>query len=105
MPSTRLPAGVKIFAWGAGNLANGSEKIQLSKPGEADADGVHDWIRVDRVVYSDGSHPQDFPGGTDPWPTKADGQGSSLSRTTPAAYGNDATNWHAATPSPGKANN
>jgi hypothetical protein len=57
------------------------------------------------VVYSDGLHPQDFPGGTDPWPTKADGQGSSLSRTTPAAYGNDASNWHAATPSPGKANN
>jgi len=99
------PAGVKIFAWGPGNLANGSERIQLSKPGEPDADGVHDWIRVDRVVYSDGSHPQDFPGGSDPWPTNADGQGSSLSRTTPAAYGNDATNWHAATPSPGKLNN
>ena len=99
------PAGVNIFAWGPGNLANGSERIQLSKPGEPDADGAYDWIRVDRVVYSDGSHAQDFPGGTDPWPTNADGQGSSLSRTTPAVYGNDAGNWHAATPSPGKANN
>jgi hypothetical protein len=99
------PASVKIFAWGPGNLANGAEKIQLSKPGVADADGGRNWIRVDRVVYSDGSHPADFPEGTDPWPTKADGQGSSLSRTTPGAYGNDAGNWHAATPSPGKANN
>ncbi len=99
------PAGVKIFAWGSGNLANGGEKIQLSKPGEIDADGAYSWIRVDRVVYSDGLHPQDFPGGADPWPVQADGQGSSLSRTTSGAYGNDAGNWHAATPSPGSANN
>jgi len=99
------PAGVKVFTWGAGNLSNGSEKVQLSKPGPLDEDGTRNWIRVDRVVYSDGSNPQDFAGGTDPWPTQADGQSSSLSRTTSSAYGNDVANWHAATPSPGKANN
>jgi hypothetical protein len=99
------PAGVTVLAWGPGNLANGTEKVQLGKPGVAEADGTRPWIRVDRVVYSDGSHPEQFPQGVDPWPAKADGQGSSLSRTTSTAYGNDATNWHAATPSPGKANN
>jgi len=66
-----------------------------------DTDGTRHWIRVDRVVYSDGSHPGDFAEGVDPWPTKADGQGSSLTRLDPAAYGNDPANWDAATPSPG----
>jgi hypothetical protein len=33
-----------------------------------------------------------------------DGHGLSLSRTDPAAYGNDPENWHAALPSPGSAN-
>jgi len=42
--------------------------------------------------------------GIDPWPAKADGQGSSLARIDPAAYGNDAANWKAAAPSPGAAN-
>jgi hypothetical protein len=59
---------------------------------------------VDRVVYSDGSHPQDFAEGVDPWPVEADGQGSSLNRTARSDYGNDPANWHAALPSPGSAN-
>jgi len=99
-----VPAGVKILAWGEGNLANGSEKVQLSAPGDKNGQGDRTWIRVDRVVYSDGSHPDDFAEGIDPWPVKADGQGSSLTRIDPAAYGNDAANWKAATPSPGAAN-
>jgi hypothetical protein len=87
------PAGVQILAWGFGNLADSGAKLQLSKPGGADV-----WIRVDRVVYSDGSHPSE----ADPWPLQADGQGSSLSRIDSAAYGNDPVNWQAATPSPGQ---
>jgi hypothetical protein len=98
------PAGVQVLAWGLGNLADSTAKLQLSKPGGTDADGTRQWIRVDRVVYSDGSHPQDFPGNADPWPVQADGQGSSLSRTAAAAYGNDPDNWHAAAPSPGSTN-
>jgi hypothetical protein len=96
-----VPAGVQILAWGAGNLANGSEKIQLSKPGNQQDDVTRHWIRVDRVVYSDGSQNADFPSGADPWPMSPDGHGLSLSRTDPAAYGNDPENWHAAPPSPG----
>jgi len=97
-------ADVKVFAWGAGKLINGMAKIQLSKPGDVEADGTRQWIRVDRIAYSDGSHTQDFPEGKDPWPMEANGQGASLSRTDPAAYGNDPDNWHAAVPSPGSIN-
>jgi len=98
------PAGVKVLAWGPGRLADDGEKIEVSKPDDPDGQGNPTWIRVDRVVYSDGSHPQDFPQGADPWPVQTDGQGSSLNRTTKATYGNDPANWHAATPSPGRAN-
>jgi len=97
-----VPADVKVFAWGPGKLANGSEKIQLSKLGDSDGDSDYRWIRVDRVVYSDGSHPEDFPAGADPWPVEADGQGQALSRVDAAAYGNDPGNWRAADPSPGR---
>jgi len=98
-----VPASVQVFAWGAGSLANGSEKIQLSKPGDEDNDAARQWMRVGRVVYSDGSRPENFPAGTDPWPTEPDGQGSCLTRLDPTAYGNDPANWQAAAPSPGSA--
>jgi hypothetical protein len=91
--------GIQVFEWGVGKLDNGGEKIQLSKPGD-EVDGTRYYIRVDRVNYSDGSHPV----GEDPWPTEADGAGSSLSRKILSDYGNDVTNWKAASPSPGAAN-
>jgi len=69
-----------------------------------DALGTQYYIRVDRVSYSDGSHPDDCPGGIDLWPSAADGGGSSLSRIEPSAYGNDVINWQAATASPGQQN-
>jgi hypothetical protein len=62
--------------------------------------GEQHYIRVDRVNYSDGSHPQDCPGGVDLWPVEADGLGKSLSRKVASAYGNDPNNWTAAAPSP-----
>ena len=46
---------------------------------------------VDRVDYDDQS----------PWPTAADGQGQSLHRNLPVAYGDFASSWSAADPSPG----
>jgi len=95
-----VPGGVQVFEWSAGKLANGSEKIQLSKPGDVDLESERQWIRVDRVVYSDGSHPV----GGDPWPMESDGLGLSLSRKIPADYGNDVVNWHATIPTPGTAN-
>jgi len=91
--------GTRMFEWGlaAGNLSNGGEKIELSMPGDVDGMGVRQYIRVDRVNYSDGSHPV----GDDPWPTEPDTDDKSLSRKVMADYGNDVINWQAADPSPG----
>jgi hypothetical protein len=84
-------------------LSNGGEKLELSRPGE-EVEGVRYYIRADRVNYSDGSHPDEFESGQDPWPTSADGSGHSLHQKTPTMFGqnysNDAANWHAAPPTP-----
>ena len=98
-----FPEGTQVFAWGDGRLGNGGEKIELSAPGRADEDEQH-WIRVDRVVFSDGQHPDEFASGVDPWPVPADGFGAALIRLDPTAYGNDPANWQAAASSPGTAN-
>ena len=92
---------VKVVEWGGGRLSDGGEKIELSRPGDEAEDGERQWFRVDRVVYSDGSHGADFADGSDPWPAEADGQGLSLQRIDLAAYGNDPANWQAADPTPG----
>jgi len=96
-----VSADVQLLAWGNGKLSNGGDKIQLSQPGGVDADDNRAWIRVDRVVYSDGAHPGGFADGVDPWPVAADGQGAALSRIDATAYGNDPANWQAEDPSPG----
>jgi len=95
-----IPTGVQVFEWDDGKLSNAGEKIQISMPGDVDTQLRRQWIRVDRVNYSDGSHPIS----TDPWPFGPDGIGFSLSRINPPEYGNDPINWKAATPSPGAAN-
>jgi hypothetical protein len=70
-------------------------------PGDVDNEGVRQYIRIDRVNYSDGSHPENCPGGIDLWPTEADGNGMSLVRKVPTDYGNDPENWQASSPTPG----
>jgi len=65
------------------------------------ASGTRQYIRIDRVNYSDGFHPDDCPGGVDLWPTSADGGGKSLTRKVLTDYGNDVINWDANDPSPG----
>jgi len=82
-----------------GQLNNAGEKVEISKPGD-ESGGIRYYIRVDRVNYSDGSHPEDCPGGIDLWPTEADGDGNSLTRIDPNLYGNDPNNWDANTPTP-----
>jgi hypothetical protein len=99
-----VPAGVQVFEWPDGRLDNAGEKIQLSMPGDVDIEGIRQWIRVDRINYSDGSHPEDNPDDDDPWPAQPDGAGYSLSRINPAEYGNDPINWQTAIPSPGRKN-
>jgi len=77
-----------------GWLNNDGEKLELSKPG-GEYLGTQYYIRVERVNYSDGSHPDDEPGDIDPWPTEADGLGSSLIRDDVNLYANDPNNWTA----------
>jgi hypothetical protein len=98
------PVSTQIFQWYDGKLGNGGDKIQLSKPGDIDPNtGQRCYIRVDRLHYSDGSHPEDFPQlPNDPWPTEPDVNGDSLTRTVLSDYGNDVANWHAASPTPGQ---
>jgi hypothetical protein len=83
-----------------GKLDNAGERVQLGKPGD-EFGGIRYYIRVDRVDYSDGSHPGGEPGDIDLWPTEADGQGKSLTRISTTLYGNDPNNWTASTPTPG----
>ncbi|MBN1671469.1 MAG: lamin tail domain-containing protein [Kiritimatiellae bacterium] len=77
-----VPAGVQIFGPYAGRLSNGGESVKLWRPDAPDPEGVP-WILVDRVKYADDSL----------WPENADGDGPSLERQDPAAYGNDSANW------------
>ena len=84
-----------------GKLNNSGEKLELSMPGDIDESGKSHYIRIDRINYSDGFHPEDIPGAIDMWPTEPDGNGSSLTRKILTGYGNDADNWIAFTPSPG----
>jgi hypothetical protein len=97
------PGGVEVLGPYDGKLDNGGEKLELSKPGDVDDYGTRYYIRVDRVNYSDGSHPEDSPDGVDHWPSSADGGGKSLNRLTASNYGNDPNNWGGNTPSPGSA--
>ncbi|MHC4630445.1 MAG: hypothetical protein ACYS9C_04130, partial [Planctomycetota bacterium] len=99
-----MPGGVRVVEDYSGWLSNAGERLQIGMPGDIDELGTRHYIRIDRVTYSDGSHPEDCPGGVDYWPTEADGLGKSLSRKDPNDYGNDVANWQAADPSPGVAN-
>jgi hypothetical protein len=99
-----IPLGVPVLEDYDGWLSNGGERLQIGMPGDTDEEGTRHYIRIDRVTYSDGSHPEDCPGGVDYWPPEADGHGKSLSRIDPNDYGNDVANWKAAAHSPGLPN-
>jgi hypothetical protein len=89
--------------WGAHRLGDFGDTLTLSRPGQVDGRGERHWICVDRVAFSDGAHPGNFPNGVDAWPKMAGGRGYGLSRIVPDQYGNDPNNWQAAFPSPGAA--
>lgn len=85
------PAGTQIFEWSSGGLSNTGETLEIGKPGELDEFLVRQYIRVDRVNFSNSS----------PWPVSADGLGPGLERINVFAYGNDYFNWSAEAATPG----
>jgi hypothetical protein len=93
-----VPPAVQIFGPYSGRLQGGGETLSVQRPDVPDLDTntgtiFIPFIDVDVVRYNDKA----------PWPTNADGLGSSLERLNPSAYGNDPINWRAslAGPSPG----
>jgi hypothetical protein len=97
-----VPATVPIFGPYSGHLQGGGETVSLQRPDDSDLNTNNGtlfvpYIDVDVVRYNDKA----------PWPTNADGWGSSLERLNASAYGNDPINWRASplSPSPGFENN
>ncbi|MBN1806340.1 MAG: hypothetical protein JW837_13915, partial [Sedimentisphaerales bacterium] len=88
----------------SGSLNNAGERLELSMPGDVDEAGAVYYVRVDRVTYSDGTHPENSPDGIDHWSIAPDFGLVSLSRISGQDYGNDADNWTASLPSPGTIN-
>lgn len=84
---------VQILGPYPGNLQDSGERLQLQRPDAPDTNGVP-YIAVDEVRYNDKL----------PWPVGADGDGPSLQRLAPTAYGNEPTNWFASGITPGAAN-
>jgi hypothetical protein len=94
-----VPDTVTVLEWPSGKLSNSGEKLQLDQPGDVDMAGQRYWIRMDRVNYSDGSHPDNS--GVDLWPAGPDGRGWALQRIDLDEYGNDPINWRAGMATPG----
>jgi hypothetical protein len=94
-----VPQSVQLFGPWSGKLENSGDSIEFYKPDppqippHPDA-GFVPFIRVDKINFLD----------TAPWPTQADGTGSSLQRKNPNSFGNDSINWQAAAPTAGKSN-
>jgi hypothetical protein len=84
--STRLVGGY------AGQLGDSGDGVRLMRPDTPPIDEPDFTPHTieDEVLYDDVA----------PWATTADGDGNSLQRLTPTAYGNAATSWTAAAPSP-----
>jgi len=94
-----IPDGVPNLGPLRGQLANGGDTVALYKPDPPqglhhDDAGFVPYIVVDRLTYGD----------TAPWPSEADGQGTSLQRLAANQFANDPVNWKAAAPNPGRDN-
>ncbi|MFC1759297.1 lamin tail domain-containing protein, partial [Planctomycetota bacterium] len=74
----------------ADQLDDDGERLILQRPEDIFQLGLG-YVLVDRVIYSDSGD----------WPAEADGRGRSLTRNNLSAYGDFASTWSAAIPTPG----
>lgn len=89
-----LTANLRLCGPWAGKLANDKNSVELVQPSVVRLSATNTLlaeILVDKVEYHDAP----------PWPVAADGMGFSLQRLSEASFGNDPTNWQAASPTPG----
>ena len=75
-----------------GKLDNGGEELAIQIPGDMEYGKDRFWIPIDKVDYGD----------SQPWPESADGDGDSIHRIFPGAFGCDYSNWYADSPTPGE---
>ena len=80
-----VPADVPVLGPYSGKLTNAGGSVGLYAPGEPEVGGQFGRIPIDHVSYDNGGL----------WPVAADGEGPSLERIDPLAYGNDPANWEA----------
>ena len=87
---------VRILGGLSGNLKNRGEPVRLQRPDTSPANEPDfvPFLTEDEVFYEDVA----------PWPTAADGQGNSLNRRVPTAFGGDGSLWLAQPPTPGTVN-
>jgi hypothetical protein len=85
-----LSESVRLLGGYQGQLRNSDDLITLHRIDAAEP-GVR--LPEDQVLYDDLA----------PWPTSADGLGSSLNRVSPSGPGHSSPSWFAAAPSPGTA--
>ncbi|MFT5413030.1 MAG: hypothetical protein ACI9NC_005782, partial [Verrucomicrobiales bacterium] len=94
---TATPAQLRgPWSAGSGNLLdNSGAPVRLQRPDALEAPAIgapfYPALFEDTVAYDNAA----------PWPMGADGSGSSLTRSSVAIYGDDATNWQALSPTPG----
>jgi len=86
-----VPAGVRIFGPVPGTLQHNGETLSLQAPDSPNGTNVP-YVVVESVRYNDKL----------PWPPEADGGGASLQRRSALAFGNEPSNWVAASPTPGR---
>lgn len=85
---------VPLFGPWRGRLDDAGETIQLLAPDKPDVTPTNliiPYVLQEQIAYRP----------TLPWPPEANGQGPSLQRVNPLAYGNDPVNWFAAFPAVG----
>ncbi len=92
-----VPTNTVILGPWSGKLDNSGETVELERPDNPNVTPTGIFVPyylVEKIAYRD----------TTPWPTNADGGGTSLQRIEPNLFGNDPINWQAAPPTAGQAN-